>query len=379
MSKRLYGVLVIGILAVGCGGAAARTATVARPAVPAHWSAYVHVRSPIDVVGPRRDGEEVVAADGRLWLLSRSGALHAFAPGYRSNPGLEAYIALADLGHPGCSFGADTVFAISFAKPRGVVAIDGRGRVRPFAAIHAPGLIDGIAFDETGRFGYRLLLATTAGKHASVDAVSCHGAVSTITTRAHRVEGGIAVAPASFGEFAGDLIASDELGGGIYAVTPGGANLLVASSGLPHGGDTGVESEAFLPAGRYSALLADRLTPGNRHPGDNVLLRLSSAALLAGRRASRRPARRDGGWGEDGGRALHVGRVHRAPCRRWAGDRPPRGAHRDRSVRRAQPSRSITASTTTMTAASVTIVATYACRDTDRTAEATRPLTRRDE
>jgi hypothetical protein len=56
---------------------------------------------------------------------------------------------------------------------------------------------------------------------------------------------------------------------------------LVASSGLPHGGDTGVESEAFLPAGRFAALLADCLTRGNPHPGDNVLLRLGSAALLA--------------------------------------------------------------------------------------------------
>ena len=43
------------------------------------------------------------------------------------------------------------------------------------------------------------------------------------------------VAPPSFGRFAGDLIAPDELGGGVWAVTPGGRNLLVASSGLPHG------------------------------------------------------------------------------------------------------------------------------------------------
>ena len=224
----------------------------------------------------------VVAANGRLWLLSRSGALQAFAPTYHSNPGLEAYVALAGAAHRGCSFGIDTVYAISFGKPRGVVAVDSRGRVRPFATISAPGLIDGIAFDETGRFGYRLLVATTAGKRTSVDAVDCRGAVRSITGSAHRVEGGIAVAPATFGRFAGDLIASDELGGGIYAITPGGANPLVAASGLPHGGDTGVESEAFLPArGPFHALLADRGTPHNRHPGDNVLLRVSSAALFA--------------------------------------------------------------------------------------------------
>ncbi len=280
--RRLSAILVAGIVAVGCGGAAARTPTVARSAALAQWTGYVRASSPIDVVGPRSDGAMVVAAGGRLRLLSRSGGLRAFAPTYHSNPGLEAYIALPSAGHRGCSFGADTVYAISLGSPRGVVAVSPQGRVRQFATIRAPGLIDGIAFDETGHFGYRLLVATTAGPHATVDAIDCHGAVRRITSKAHRVEGGIAVAPASFGRFAGDLIMPDELGGGIYAVTPGGGNLLVAHSHLPHGGDTGVESEAFLPTRRrYDALLADRLTPGNPHPGDNVLLRLTSAALAA--------------------------------------------------------------------------------------------------
>jgi hypothetical protein len=275
-------ILVAGIVAVGCGGAVARTPTVRPAAARTHWTPYIHVATPIDVVGPRSDGTMVVAANGRLWLLSRSGALRAFAPSYHSNPGLEAYIALPSAHHPGCSFGAGSLYAISFGKPRGVVAIDAHGRVRPFASITAAGLIDGIAFDETGGFGHRLLVATTHGKHTTVVAVDCHGAVKTVTGAAHRVEGGIAVAPASFGRFAGDLVASDELGGGIYAITPRGRNLLVAASGLAHGGDTGVESEAFLPArGRFYALLADRRTPGNRHPGDNELLRASSAGLFA--------------------------------------------------------------------------------------------------
>lgn len=277
-------ILVAGILAAGCGSAATRTVSAAttRTLALARWAPYVHVNSPIDVVGPRRDGRMVVAANGRLWLLSRAGSLTPFAPGYHSNPGLEAYIAMAAPGHAGCSFGPDTVYAISFGKPRGVVAIDAGGRVRPFAAIVAPGLIDGIAFDETGSFGHRLLVASTHGPRTTVDAVDCHGTVKTITTRAHRVEGGIAVAPMTFGRFAGDLIASDELGGGIYAITPGGRDELVAASGLPHGGDTGVESEAFVPDEVHGQmLLADRFTPGNRHPGDNVLLRVSFAALRA--------------------------------------------------------------------------------------------------
>ncbi|MBV9715510.1 MAG: hypothetical protein JOZ64_09065 [Solirubrobacterales bacterium] len=283
-SARVIAVLLAAIAAVGCGaGAATRTVTAAAGApAPAAWTPYSHVASPIDVVGPRRDGALVLAANGRLKLLHRSGARQPFAPTYHSNPGLEAYIAVASAGRPGCSFGADTVYAISFGSPRGVVAISRQGRVRPFASIGLPGLIDGIAFDDTGRFGYRLLVAATAGKHTAVDAVDCHGAVRSITMSAHRVEGGIAVAPATFGRFAGDLIAPDELGGGIYAVTPDGRNPEVAGSALPHGGDTGVESEAFLPARRgFEALLADRRTPGNPHPGDDVLLRASSAALFA--------------------------------------------------------------------------------------------------
>ena len=291
VAKRLFAFLVVAIVSAGCGGATARTPTAGRASTAertssaaralARWTPYVHVNTPIDVLGPRPDGAMVVAANGRLLLLSRAGAVRPFAPTYQSNPGLEAYLALPAPGHAGCSFGAGTVYAISFGKPRGVVAIDDRGSVRPFATIGAPGLIDGIAFDETGRFGHRLLVATTHAKRTTVDAVDCHGAVRQVTGSAHRVEGGIAVAPATFGRFAGDLIASDELAGGIWAVTSGGRNVLVARSGLPHGQDTGVESEAFMPAGRFYALLADRLTPGNPHPGDNVLLRVSSAALLA--------------------------------------------------------------------------------------------------
>jgi hypothetical protein len=56
---------------------------------------------------------------------------------------------------------------------------------------------------------------------------------------------------------------------------------LVAESGLPHGGDIGVESEGFVPAGSAGALVADRLTPGNPHPGDDAILRLPGAALKA--------------------------------------------------------------------------------------------------
>jgi hypothetical protein len=90
------------------------------------------------------------------------------------------------------------------------------------------------------------------------------------------------VAPAGFGRFAGDLIASGETSGRVFAVTPQGRSLLVADSRLPHGNDVGVESEAFVPrGGSQDALVADRLTPGNAHPGDDVVLRIRAAALAA--------------------------------------------------------------------------------------------------
>jgi hypothetical protein len=289
-----FAILLAGIVAAGCGGAATRTAgptvgltrTVAvtrSPATLAHWTPLVHVSKPLDVAGPRRDGSFVLAAAGKLWRLAPAAETATrFAPGYVSPGGEEPYIALPALGHHGCSFGSNTVYALRLASGHGVLAITPTGSPRLFATLSAPGLIDGIAFDETGRFGYRLLVTVEHGTTATVAAIDCHGHVTTITSHAPKVEGGIAVAPATFGRFAGDLIASDENSGRIYAIAPSGASALVAVSGLPHGGDIGVEDEAFLPAhGRFEALLADRLTPGNRHPGDDEVLRISSAALFA--------------------------------------------------------------------------------------------------
>lgn len=281
-------ILVAGILAVGCGGAAARTSSAERSAGLAHWTPLVHVSRPLDLAGPSRDGSLVLAAAGKLWRLAPSGRVTRFAPAYRSPGGEEPYIAGPAIRHRGCGFGTDTVYALRLASGHGVVAISPSGGVRTFATLSARGLIDGIAFDETGRFGYRLLVSVEHGKTSTVVAIDCHGHVKTITGHAPKIEGGITVAPSTFGRFAGDLIASDENTGRIYAIAPSGRSALVARSGLPHGGDTGVESEAFVPAhGRFEAFLADRGTPGNRHPGDDVVLRVSSAALFA---AGARPA-----------------------------------------------------------------------------------------
>jgi hypothetical protein len=271
---------LLAIATVACGSTASGMLRGRSARVRAQWRDYVHVRRPLDLAGPRSDGSLVLAADGRLWQLLRSRRVEPFATGYQSPGGEEPYIALAEPGRKGCSFGTGAVYALRLRAPRGVVKISPSGQVRRFVALTAPGLIDGIAFDGTGRFGHRLLVTINAGARTTVVAISCHGAVSTITRRAPRVEGGIAVAPRRFGRFAGDLIAPDETGGRIFAITPRGASRLVADSGLPHGNDVGVESETFIPdLQHYSVLVADRLTPGNRHPGDDELLQIGSAAL----------------------------------------------------------------------------------------------------
>jgi hypothetical protein len=270
----LMSVLVL----AACGSTATGRVTAPSAPAPAHWSTFVHVHRPLDVVGPRRDGSLVVAAAGRLMLLGIGGALKPFAPAYRSPGGEEPYVALSG---GGC-FGTDVVYALRLRGGRGVVWVGAHGGVHRLAAISAPGLIDGIAFDRTGGFGHRLLVTINAGSSTTVDAIDCHGHVTAITRRAPRVEGGIAVAPAGFGRFAGDLIAPDEKTGRVLAVTPTGASFLVAESGLPHGGDIGVESEAFVPPGGHAAaFLADRRTPGNPHPGDDVVLRITPQALRA--------------------------------------------------------------------------------------------------
>jgi hypothetical protein len=236
-----------------------------------HWATFAHATRPLDVAGPRSDGSLVMAANGRLFLVGRTGRISPFAPAYQSPGGEEPYIALS----PGGCFGPETVYALRLSGGRGVVAI-GAGKVRQFARISAPGLLDGITFG----WG-KLLVTINHGNTTTVDAVDCRGRVHTVTRTAPKVEGGIAVAPSTFGRFAGDLIAPDENGGRIFAIAPDGRSALLANSGLPHGGDVGVESEGFVPAGRYRAVMADRLTPGNPHPGDDVLLGLSSGKLSA--------------------------------------------------------------------------------------------------
>lgn len=281
MSPRgAIGVSLAGLILLGCGSgtAAIRAAHAARIA---HWSTLDHARQPIDVAVGRTDDLPVVAANGGLYLLRPPGRLMRFAPAYRNAAG-ESYIAVPAARHPGCSFGANNVYAIRLSRGQGITRVTASGRASRFAKIAPPGLIDGIAFDEVGLFHYRLLVTIEHGTTTTVDAISCRGTVDTLTSKAPRVEGGIVVAPKAFGRFGGDLIAPDELTGRIYAITPAGGSRLVATSGLPHGQDIGVESGGFVPPQpRAVFVVADRLTPGNPHPGDNLLLALTESRLAA--------------------------------------------------------------------------------------------------
>ncbi len=278
------------------GGGASNSATPTQAPTPtqippARWAEFRHLPGVVDVAGPRTDGSFVVSAAGRLYLLTNGTTLTPFARGrggYQTNTGGEPYITLAEKvasrsSH--CSFGINEVFALEpdSSRPR-VVQISAAGQARPFAGLPAGFSLDGIAFDTTGRFGHRLLVTGGRDGKTTVFGIDCTGAAGTIASNGPPVEGGIAVAPSTFGAFGGDLIAPNETSGRVYAVEPDGNTVTLAESGLPSGGDIGVESAGFVPPGfgaGGAAYLADRYSgPANKHPGDNSLLRLAGAELI---------------------------------------------------------------------------------------------------
>jgi hypothetical protein len=255
------------------------------------WEQWQSVKGVVDVDGPRTDGTFVVAGAGALYLLGADGNLTRFADGpggYRNEDvGGETYIALARGGHvesAGCDFTPDEIFILRLHTPLGVTRVNATGdESGSFANLAGVTALGGIAFDTSGQFDHRLLVTGTKSGKTTVFAIDCNGGVNVITRTAPVMEGGLAVAPSSFGAFAGQLIAPDELSGKIYAIAPGGQVTLIARPALPTGVDIGVESVGFVPDGFAarggSVYYADRLTPNNRHPGTDKLLRLSSTDL----------------------------------------------------------------------------------------------------
>jgi hypothetical protein len=174
---------------------------------------------------------------------------------------------------------------LRLVAPTGVTAVDQKGRVRQFARIPGPGLETGITFDQGGRFRHRLLVTVTSGMENTLYSVDCHGHVAMLARHLPPFEGGMVVAPRGFGgHFGGRLIAPDELSGHVYAIAPNGAAEVVAGLNMPVGQDVGVESLGFVPRGfgaGWRALVADRATPGNPHPGNDAILSIPGSRLAA--------------------------------------------------------------------------------------------------
>ena len=257
----------------------------------AAWAQFRHLPGVVDLAGPRGDGSFLVAAAGRLFVLGRDGALSPFARGaggYQTKTGTEPYLVTvtgAAVQGEHCAFPADAAFAIEPGTRPGVIMISPAGQARRFASLPPGSSLTGIAFDATGRFGHKLLVTAGLRARPPCSASAAMAGRPRLRPTARQVEGGIVVAPATFGAFGGDLIAPNETSGRVYAVSPSGQVVILARSGPPAGGDIGVESTGFVP--RWGRRVPRRpLLAGNKHPGDDAILRLPAAGLAqAGIRA----------------------------------------------------------------------------------------------
>ena len=280
---------MLGLTAItlaACGGNPPAPDRPPAPApAPAAWTVFRHLPGVVDLAGPGTGGSFVVAAAGRLFTLGRDGAPRPFARGaygYLTATGTEPYLTMTSAVQDQadrCSFGGNTAFAIEPGAQPGVIMITPPGRARRFTSLPRGSSPSGITFDGGGRFGHRLLVTAGFRGRTTVYGIGCDGRLTVIAAGAPHMEGGVSVAPATFGRFAGDLIAPDENSGLVYAVDPAGRVVTLARSGQPAGGDIGVESAGFVPPGATAAYLADRFSAGNRHPGDDAILRLPAAGL----------------------------------------------------------------------------------------------------
>jgi len=275
---------VAGLLAALFALVFAIQASAAGPA----WQPIAHVPGVVDIGGPRSDGKLVVAGAGKLYLMDLSGALTPFAQGpggYSDDKGAEAYLAVSPgLAGDTCTWTVDDVFILRLHAPIGITKVDASGKKSNFASISLKSL-DGLAFDTTGLFGHRLLVAgVTNGGTRDLVEIDCTGKQRIINGALPGNEGGFAMAPKSFGAFAGMLIAPDELSGKLLAFGADGTTQTLIDSGLPKGPDVGVESLGFVPAGFLrggTVFFADRATPGGAHPGSDSVLTLHASDLAA--------------------------------------------------------------------------------------------------
>jgi len=264
------------------------TAAQTTPGAP-DWERWVTLPGAVDVVGPRPDGALVVAAAGKLFTVTPDGTTAPFST-YATDPGPESYLAMSPgldvAAGPACRFDAGDVFALELAvAPLGVVRVTVDGRSARFVDLTGVESLTGIAFDTTGRFGNKLLVAGRRQNRTVLFSVDCQGRVVTLTDNAPPIEGGMAVAPPLFGQHGGDLIGVDETSGDVVFIRFDGTNGVLVASGLPTGGDVGVEAMGFIPPEYLqrggTAYMVDRRSPGAPTEGTDSIWRLGESVLRA--------------------------------------------------------------------------------------------------
>ena len=250
------------------------------------WETWLAVPGVVDVAGPRADGALIVATAGGLLAVPPDGDT---APGQALPTGIGSPTAIAlspglDVAGAACRFGASEVFALDAStSPLAVVRADSTGQANRFSELAQFERLTGIAFDATGRFGNRLLVAGRRGNRTGIMALDCRGRASWVTEDAPHLDGGIAVAPERFGDFGGDLIGVEEDTGEVVFVRADATSGVVVATGLPTGPDVGPRSLGFVPEGFNrrggSAFVADAGAGPSSRPGSGSLRRLSSEGL----------------------------------------------------------------------------------------------------
>lgn len=257
------------------------------PQAPGDWQRWITLPGVSDVVGPRPDGALVAAAAGRLFTVAPDGTALAFGT-YATDPGPESHIAMSPgldvAAGPTCRFESGDVFVLELATaPLGVVQVAVDGSSARFVDLPQAETLTGIAFDTTGRFGNRLLVAGRRQDRTVLFSIDCRGRVSTLTQDAPPIRGGMAVAPQLFGQHGGDLIGVDENSGDVVFIRYDGTSGVLASSGLPTGRDIGAGSVGFVPSEFLqrgaTAYLADRRSPGLAPGGTDAIWRLTEDFL----------------------------------------------------------------------------------------------------
>jgi hypothetical protein len=263
----------------------------------AAWEQWQHQVGIVDV-GVRDDGTLVTMVNGHFLTVDpATGVAARFADGqggFSADPSVESYFVVVDgdqaVDGSACIWASNDVYVLDLSSPLGIAQVNARGQSTHFATLTGVDTLGGIALDRGGSFGHQLLVTGTHDSNqTTVFRIDCAGNVAAVTTSAPPVEGGLAVAPSTFGRFAGTLIAPDENSGQVWSIDPTGDATLVAVPSLSAGGDTGVESLGFVPPGFITgrgaapafAYLADRGTPNNPFPGTDSLLRITSSALAA--------------------------------------------------------------------------------------------------